>query len=375
MTPEEKAEVERASTLFHVALVQLGAKSIEDALSLWDDVPPIPTTGATRATQAWLDTTVRYVMQRRLRARDLALAYYRYQRALTTGTTIAIPGQENPPYLTLFELKREFEAYLTTPSERAAEQPATNETQEVSEAASEPVSTPEDDEIARLEAEEEAEREREDQILVETIEGLDEAMAEEERRAEEEIEKALQALGPDNMNQKMRVIEVESADELDKARDQAHNEAGNRQAATVARESMNGARGTLFGVGANDKRVLGFARVSRTGTPCGWCAMLISKGFVTRNGKPSGGLFRSAQGSSANVTFGDLDLYHDNCQCYAVPIFNLEQMQSPLFALNRKYAEQWPRVTKGLGGKSAVSAWRRFIRQEAKSQKSQVAAA
>jgi hypothetical protein len=61
----------------------------------------------------------------------------------------------------------------------------------------------------------------------------------------------------------------------------------------------------------------------------------------------------------------DGDKYHDNCHRYAEPVFTREQFAtSQLYALNRRYGELWPQVTKGLSGKSAVSAWRRFIRQE-----------
>lgn len=379
MTPERKAEVQRTSQLFHIALVQLGAKSMQDALSLWEDVPPLPPSGTARATEAWLQTAIKYVMQRRLRARDLALAYYRYERALTTGTTIALPGQENPPSLDLFELKREFEAVLNpTGPELIAGDQVDDETQAVSEAPESPANEPEDDEDAALLAEEEAQRAEEDRILVEILEGLEEDMAEAERQAEVEIERALKALGPSNLTKKMDAIDPASpVEQVDEDRRQAHRAAGNRQAATAAREAMNGARGPLYSIGDRDARVIGFARVSRTGTPCGWCAMLISRGFVVQPGRempPGFDLYRGSQGSSATTTYGDLDLYHDNCQCYAVPIFDSEQMSSELFELNRKYAELWPIVTKGLGGKRAISKWRSFIRNQAKSQAQEAAA-
>lgn len=108
--------------------------------------------------------------------------------------------------------------------------------------------------------------------------------------------------------------------------------------------------------------------------------MLISRGFVAsdegkaiyRSDEGTGGR-RNADGSI--VTFGDLDKYHDNCKCYAVPIFSREQLTADIFEVNRRYGELWPSVTEGLGGKDAISKWRRYFREEAKSQKSQVAAA
>lgn len=66
-----------------------------------------------------------------------------------------------------------------------------------------------------------------------------------------------------------------------------------------------------------------------------------------------------------SAIYAEGDLYHDNCNCYAEPIYSTEQYEtSPLFELNRQYQELWPIVTEGLGGKSALSAWRRFIRQQ-----------
>jgi hypothetical protein len=46
-------------------------------------------------------------------------------------------------------------------------------------------------------------------------------------------------------------------------------------------------------------------------------------------------------------------------------VFTQEQYSSSsTYELNRRYEELWPKVTRGLSGKAAVSAWRRFIRQE-----------
>lgn len=383
-SPERLKEAEDASVLFHIAMAQIGAQAVGDALALWDDVPPLPAKSGARAIERWLGTAVRYVMERRLRARDLAWAYYRYQRALTTGTTIAMPGIENPPYMTLPELKREFEFFLSedTPEAEADAAPVRREVPGWARSA-QAVSRPRtDDPVAADEVSEGDEEDDElDRILLEEIEGLDAELEEAERLVEEEIERALQALGPANMDSKMASIEVTEDDppeELDTQREQAHTEAGNRQAATAAREVMNGARGTVYAIGDRDPKVIGFIRASRTGTPCGWCAMLISRGFVPKS--PSSSMYRSAQGTGVQadgsiVTYGDLDLYHDNCQCYAIPVFDRASLAGDQFAINRKYAELWPIVTKGLGGKAALTAWRRFIRQEAKSQKSQEAAA
>lgn len=388
-TPERTAQAEEASLLFHVAMAQMGAAAVGDALSLWDDVPPLPTKVGARATERWLGTAVRYVMLRRLPARNLALAYYRYQRALMTGTTIAIPGAENPPYMTLPELKREFDFFLNPPEavQEAAdvavlrrEIPSwARNTQAVSRRSDRPSEPPSESVVDDTldDEDDEAEADELDRILLEEIEDLEADLKELDEQIEAEIEAALKALGPTNMDRKMDEI-PEDTEDLDADRETAHEEAGRRQAATAAREVMNGARGTVHFIGSRDKRVIGFVRVSRTGTPCGFCAMLISRGFVPKS--PSSSLYLSSQGTGQKadgtiVTYGDLDLYHDNCQCYAVPVYARAELSGEIFDLNRKYAELWPIVTKGYGGKEAIKRWRRYIRQEAKSQKAQEAAA
>ena len=331
MTPEKEQEAALASTLFHTALIQLGAQTITDTLSLWDDVPPVLNVSNARATERWLAVTVKYVMSRRIRARDMALAYYRYQRALTTGTTIALPGQENPPYMTLPELKREFSLYLN-PEDAPTEDPE----------------APEADESVR--------------IPVEPLDGLEEDLDALEQEAEQQVRDNLYVLGPLNQDRKTQGARyVERPEEADAARAEAHSKAGNRQAAAAERNVMNGARGPLFLAASRDKRALGYVRASRTGTPCGFCAMLISRGVVYKSEK----------------TAGDQDLWHDNCHCYAIPVFSLRQYESnDLFALNREYQALWNKHIRGkYSGDKALSEWRRLIREIAKSRNAQVAQA
>ncbi|MFF3793774.1 hypothetical protein ACFYXW_27640 [Streptomyces sp. NPDC001981] len=206
-----------------------------------------------------------------------------------------------------------------------------------------------------------------DRILVEEIEGLREAEERIEREAEQELRTVLEALGPNNLQKKVDKIDgARSADEVDELREEARRQAGAQQAAAAERIAMNGGRSTVWNHMQRDKRAIGYIRLSRTGTPCGWCAMLISRGFVRGDG------YRSQRAAGPTLAqldsgeFADGDKYHDNCHCYAEPVFAPEQYDSPAYAMNRSYAEQWPKVTRGLSGKAAVSAWRRFIRQQQK---------
>jgi hypothetical protein len=343
-TPARQREAERASAAFQIVLNQIGAKTIEDALALWQDIPP----GAQPATaQRWLGRAVRLVLFRRRRSRELAIAYYRLARALRTGKTVADPYRDEPEYIRLSELREEFALLV----EGVQEAPESDLTAPQGVGGTEPRSEPEEpaDPVSA----------DDDRILVERIERLEADIAAMERAAEEEIRKSLALLGPINEERKLRLLEESLSpeealsgslrDQLSE-RDRIHAEAGKRQAASSARIVMNGARSVINAAGTRDRAVIGWVRLSRTGTPCGWCAMLISRGPVYKSEK---------------TALGDVDKYHDNCNCYAEPVYSTEQYNdSPLYALNRRYAELWPQVTRGLGGKDALNVWRTFSRKQ-----------
>ncbi|MEU7148475.1 hypothetical protein AB0B15_10620 [Streptomyces sp. NPDC045456] len=336
---------------FHAALSQIGMQTTAEALSLWNEVP-----AAQRAATAsgWLRKAITLVMSRRRMSRDLARAYYRLARALQTGTTVADPYHPEPEHVTLGDLRREFATLAgtyqpTTP--KPADEAATGESGEASSATdsqhgSDEKSTQSVPDLAD-ESDDDWER-----VLVEELDSLREEEERIEREAEQELRTVLDTLGPQNLDKRLaEVDDQQPARVADRQREEAHRQAGARQAAAASRVAMNGGRSTAWNHMRRDRRSLGYARLSRTGTPCGWCAMLISRGPVYK--------------SRSSATFADGDRYHDNCHCYALPIFNWQQYQgSDLTALSREYEALWPKVTKGHSGKSAVSAWRRFIRQK-----------
>jgi hypothetical protein len=346
-TASRATEAEKASVAFQIALTQIGVKTVEEALKLWAEVP---VTARASASSSWLKKAITLVMTRRRMSRDLARAYYRLARALRTGTTVADPYHPEPTYVTLDVLRREFASLAggsEQPQEGRSESAPTKETSSDSQPAQPPKT---DDPDAP--ADQDSEDAEADRILVEELERLKEDEERIEREAEAELKELLQTLGPDNLDKKLRSIDPEApAKDVDRLRDEAHAQAGARQAAAAERIAMNGGRSTVWNHAQRDKRALGYIRLSRTGTPCGWCAMLISRGPVYRSEK--------------TAEYGDGDKYHDNCHCYAEPVFSMQQYRnSPTYAVNRRYEELWPQVTKGLSGKAAVSAWRRFIRTE-----------
>jgi hypothetical protein len=118
-----------------------------------------------------------------------------------------------------------------------------------------------------------------------------------------------------------------------------------------------------------DPRVIGWVRASRTGTPCGFCAMLISRGLVLY------GQHNVFKNKKAAVPRQDADA--QQCRT-AVPkkatctTTTATAMRSPstaaqyansnpVYDLNREYSVLWPKVTEGLSGNDALNAWRRYI--------------
>ncbi|WP_432482588.1 VG15 protein [Kineococcus esterisolvens] len=346
-TTERAAEAARAEVAFQVALAQIGAVTIAEALKLWGAVPA---TGGASVRRAWLRRAVALVAQRRTRARTLAIAYYRLVRALRTGYTIRDPGRpDEGEAVTLDDLREQWEDAqrqarqgASRASSGSTPTPSTPEPEQATSEAPAPADEALDD-GADAEA---------DRILIEELEGIEREAERLEREAQREAQLLLDELGTQNLDRKVEDIDTDApATEVDAARRDAHNRAGTRQAAAAERMAMDGGRGWVWSAAERDKRAIGYVRLSRTGTPCGWCAMLISRGAV----------YKTARGAE----YVDGDKYHDNCHCYAQPVFSREQFGGDaLYALNRRYAEEWPRVTRGLSGKSAVSAWRHYIRQE-----------
>lgn len=316
-------EAEKAAIVYQAALTKLGASVIAEALLIWQrDIPP---TGGVSAAGYWMRAMTKLILGKRREARALARSYYRLERALRTGYTVADPTDTRSS-IDLNELRSEFRdlAGPEAPGFSADTQ----------------------------------------SIPVEPLADLDADADRLDREAQREIAIAVGNLGVKNLEKKLEEIDTkDTAEAVDAERQKAHDEAGARQAAAAERVTLNGARSEVWQIKQKDPRAIGYVRLSRTGTPCGFCAMLISRGPV----------YKSERSATESI-YGDGDLYHDNCHCYAVPVWSREQFQtSDLYALNREYGELWPKVTEGLGGKAALNAWRRFITTQNKKRQAQVA--
>lgn len=351
-TPAREAEADRVEIVYHYALTRIGVSTIEDAIALWQDVPQ-STQAATAAR--WLSEAVALVMFHRSYARALALAYYRLVRALRTGKSIRVPDRDEPEVISLEMLRDEFEALVDEVAPEPAPAPA--EELEAGPAPEDTPDTPDDNAPTVQPSYEDDEYDEDDEILLEEIAELEDLIERQEREAEEQAAILLDQLGIENMLKKLAELDEEqAAREADAARAEAHRQAGARQAAVAERLSMNAARGLVYDLGEYDGRVIGWVRYSQTGTPCGWCAMLLSREALYKSQ-------RTAQNQGKNQEEAK---FHDNCHCVAVPIFSMAQYRnSSLFALNREYAKLWQAgdPARGLPKRPSLSVWRSYFRQ------------
>nr|DAO00109.1 MAG TPA: minor capsid protein [Caudoviricetes sp.] len=149
----------------------------------------------------------------------------------------------------------------------------------------------------------------------------------------------------------LRDADLKAAQDMLRAR-LASGEVSSGVVAGVGQQAAaGGVRSTVRDMGDRDPARQAWIRVSGTGTPCAFCAMLLSRG-AAYSGKHEA--LRHDK-SHANGTHG----YHPNCHCYALPLFAGSSIEGPRFAVNREMKDLWYHDFggKGLKGKSG---WRSY---------------
>lgn len=326
LTPRQ-TEASYASQVFHASLIELGFTATLDALDEWADVQATPAQVAASVGR-FLARVLVHVRTGRAQAQRMALAYVRYHRALSTGYTFG-EGTSAP----LSDLRSEFYSTVeeVTPDVLTDDLALVDRQGEVTDP-------------PRFVSNE--------RIKVETLEVPD--TAELDDIAEEELANNVHNSAQRSLVNAQResiLARYRLAVDLDNYREKALTTAGSLAAGAAQRVVLNAGREVVDEIAKKDRRAIAYARLSGTGTPCGWCAMLISRGPIYRSSASAGG--------------DDGRKYHDNCNCFAMPIYSIEQFNDdPQFDLNRELAGEWASVTKGLRGKSAIAAFRKFIRRK-----------
>ncbi|WP_431980786.1 hypothetical protein [Streptomyces qinglanensis] len=313
------------------AQARIGTAVSGQTLAHWARVNPrsLEETGA-----AWLGWVLALIRSERRRSRDQAAAFYRLYRAMETGHTLPpLSGEHVGEATTLGELREEW-----------ADQAGT-------------VRAPEPDD---------------GQTIV--LEGFD--WPEEPTEAHDRAAVAsLTSQGPARVREAAREAQeapVEARGRLDgsgflQELDEAAQSAGRTAAMAADREALRAGRDLIDRASAQDRRVVGWARVT-DGDPCAFCAMLASRGAIyASRATAAGGGRRKPVGSSdgrrrANrrprVALEDLTRYHNGCHCQTVPVYSRTDFMTPQA---RDFDRQWQEVTRGLTGAEARRAWRRHI--------------
>lgn len=151
----------------------------------------------------------------------------------------------------------------------------------------------------------------------------------------------------------LRDVDVKAAQDLLRARLAAGEVSSGVVAGVGQQAAAGGVRSVVRDMGDRDPARQAWIRVSGTGTPCAFCAMLLSRGAVY-SGKHEALRHDIAH---PNGTHG----YHPNCHCYALPLFAGSTIEGSRFAVNREMQNLWYHDFKGKGfnGKAGAG-WRSY---------------
>lgn len=331
-TPQTQAEADRVDLVYQYVLSQMGAKTTAQVLALWQS---IPVGQAAQTASVWLARATEMILTQREDARALGMAYYRLARALRTGSTVANPlNEEEPPQISLEMLRQEFEALVAeTTGEGTTDITASRE--------------PDGDD---------------DSVEVERIDGLDAALAADEASAKPYTEELLKGMAEtasarvDQLDPKMSNADAKAA-----AKD-LHLQHGAMVAAAGGRTAMNGGRNATNQASVRDPRVIGWVRQSTTGTPCYFCAMLISRRVLYKSKQTAGD---GARDDGRTFAGDGMFKFHDNCRCVAEAVYSDADFASnPKYEANRYYAALWDKHIKGkFGGADAINEWRKLLKR------------
>ncbi len=129
--------------------------------------------------------------------------------------------------------------------------------------------------------------------------------------------------------QRGRLDDPEFQDELDRLM----TNAGTNLARDAGRLAEQGGRDALADARENDPEVIGYYRKTDA-DPCGFCAMLASRGLVYTESR------NSSRRSRSWVSEQDPDQYHPDCHCQTLPLFRGVSMPAD----DRRKAEEYERL-------------------------------
>lgn len=340
-------ELETLEMAYLAAMARLGLALGQLARDEWRSVNPLSPGGGDWESRVW-----RLLYGTRLTQRRLTETYYRLARAIETGRLLASSDSWSTAR-TLAELRGEFLFLI----------------QQVFDFDFEVDPTTDPDQMLLYDYLADADRKHPDWFprdeLDEAIEnwlgerGPDgdlrfedfvwpQDRVESYEDAAEVFGDAILEAGPGDLQRKLDELAKKHADDADAYREAAQEEFethGRKVAAIVDKAGMDAGRELIMDAAQKD-RYRSSMRVARgtRASPCHFCAMLASRGFV----------YLSAQ-SAVGVT-----AYHPNCHCFPI----IRWVSEELPERNSYFNKMWPEVTRGKSGRDARIAWRRWINAE-----------
>ncbi len=130
--------------------------------------------------------------------------------------------------------------------------------------------------------------------------------------------------------QRGRLDDPEFAEELDRLM----SNAGTNLARDAGRLAEQGGRDALANARETDSEVIGYYRKTDP-DPCGFCAMLASRGLVYTEAR------NSAKRTRSWVNEQDPDQYHPDCHCQTLPLFRGQSMPADDRRRADEYARMW----------------------------------
>ena len=180
---------------------------------------------------------------------------------------------------------------------------------------------------------------------------------------DDEIEGTFGNLGAGRLAKIAKKQGVVTADDIATSR--------NMVAQGMERIALNGARDTDAKVIQLNKKVYGVVRKHNAvagDAPCGFCAVLLSRGAVY--------LSKRSGESTFNEETREWEKYHPGCHCTAEEVYSeSEWLNSPRYALNRALQVEWNENIKGrYAPQDAMSEWRKHVKRYFAKQSAQAAA-
>lgn len=346
--------------LHQAAQARLGVAAAYLSLAEWGAVSA---TQAAETSAVWLTRSVRIIAAIRRKSRQLAIAYYQLTRALETGRTFGVPEGSSANNVTLGKLRKNFEDL----------------TKDIADIGNGKGTDPDPD-IAWFEQNlrDHGSVERgssgrsirlEDTDLTHRIKALDRVKGHDNdahidvdaftwprewelQKVDDAFRALLRKQAVDKSAEeakKLRANEELSHDQAIAKIEKAHADAGSVGSGITDWAGIQHGRDVIDLASRRDRMVKAVAR-GTSASPCAFCAMLASRGFVYK--------------SEATAGFGDtVEQFHVNCHCYPIVRWTKE---TELPALNRYFQEKWPEVTRGYSGVDALNAWRRWLYAERK---------